>query len=302
MCSTDFLPKFVSMSENELSALINLLEDPDDEVFSAVKDQILSMGSEVIPALEHVWENTFNNVLQSRIEDVIHIIQIEQVKAELLLWVETGGTDLLAGTLLISRYQYPDLDTGHVRKQIDLIKRDVWLEINPNLTAYEKVKVINHIFFDVCNFSGNTSNYHAPQNSFINNVLESKKGNPLLLSIVYSVIAQGLNIPIFGVNLPEHFILAYLDEYSIKQEGEDEAILFYINPFSRGAVFSRREIDTFLKQLKLEPNRIFYESCSNIDIVSRQVRNLVHSFEKLGYPNKVNDLKELLLILTGHHL
>jgi hypothetical protein len=96
--------------------------------------------------------------------------------------------------------------------------------------------------------------------------------------------------------------LAYLDEYSIKQEGEDEAILFYINPFSRGAVFSRREIDTFLKQLKLEPNRIFYESCSNIDIVSRQVRNLVHSFDKLGYPNKVNDLKELLLILTGHHL
>ena len=290
------------MSENELSALINLLEDPDDEVFSAVKDQILSMGSEVIPALEHVWENTFNNVLQSRIEDVIHIIQIEQVKAELLLWVETGGTDLLAGTLLISRYQYPDIDTDYVRKQIDLIKRDVWLEINPNLTAYEKVKVINHIFFDVCNFSGNTSNYHAPQNSFINNVLESKKGNPLLLSIVYSVIAQGLNIPIFGVNLPEHFILAYLDEYSIKQEGEDEAILFYINPFSRGAVFSRREIDTFLKQLKLEPNRIFYESCSNIDIVSRQVRNLVHSFDKLGYPNKVNDLKELLLILTGHHL
>jgi regulator of sirC expression with transglutaminase-like and TPR domain len=287
------------MTDNELNALINLLEDPDDEVFGAVKDQILSMGSDVIPALENVWENTFNNNLQSRIEDIIHTIQMEQVKAELLLWIETGGTDLLAGTLLISRYQYPDLDTDAVRKQIDLIKRDVWLEINPNLTAYEKVKVINHILFDVYNFSGNTSNYHAPQNSFINNVLESKRGNPLLLSIVYSVIAQGLNIPIYGVNLPEHFILAYRDEYSIHQEGEEEAILFYINPFSRGAVFSRREIDTFLKQLKLEPNRIFYESCSNIDIVSRQVRNLVHSYEKLGYPNKVNDLKELLTILTG---
>jgi regulator of sirC expression with transglutaminase-like and TPR domain len=288
------------MTDNELNALINLLEDPDEVVFVAVKDQILSMGSNVIPALENVWENTFNNILQSRIEDIIHTIQMEQVKAELLLWVETGGNDLLAGTLLISRYQYPDLDTEQVRKQIDLIKRDVWLEINPNLTAYEKVKVINHILFDVYNFSGNTSNYHAPQNSFINNVLESKRGNPLLLSIVYSVIAQGLNIPIYGVNLPEHFILAYRDEYSIQQEGQEEAILFYINPFSRGAVFSRREIDTFLKQLKLEPNRIFYESCPNIDIVSRQVRNLVHSYEKLGYPNKVNDLKELLAILSGH--
>ena len=287
------------MTDNELNALINLLEDPDEVVFVAVKDQILSMGSDVIPALENVWESTFNNILQGRIEDIIHTIQMEQVKAELLLWVETGGDDLLAGTLLISRYQYPDLDTEQVRKQIDLIKRDVWLEINPNLTAYEKVKVINHILFDVYNFSGNTSNYHAPQNSFINNVLESKRGNPLLLSIVYSVIAQGLNIPIYGVNLPEHFILAYRDEYAIQQEGEDEAILFYINPFSRGAVFSRREIDTFLKQLKLEPNRIFYESCPNIDIVSRQVRNLVHSYEKLGYPNKVSDLKELLAILTS---
>jgi regulator of sirC expression with transglutaminase-like and TPR domain len=299
MCSTDFLPNFEAMTDNELNALINLLEDPDEDVFTTVKDQILSMGSDVIPALEQVWENTFNNILQSRIEDVIHTIQMEQVKAELLLWVETGGNDLLAGTMLISRYQYPDLDTEYVRKQIDLIKRDVWLEINPNLTAYEKVKVINHILFDVYNFSGNTSNYHAPQNSFINNVLESKRGNPLLLSIVYSVIAQGLNIPIYGVNLPEHFILAYRDEYSIQQEGQEEAILFYINPFSRGAVFSRREIDTFLKQLKLEPNRIFYESCPNIDIVSRQVRNLVNSYEKLGYPNKVNDLKELLVILSG---
>lgn len=300
MCSTDFLAKFESMTDNELNALINLLEDPDEEVFSAVKDQILSMGSVVIPALEHVWENTFNNILQGRIEDVIHTIQMEQVKAELMLWVETGSNDLLAGTLLISRYQYPDLDTEYVRKQIDLIRRDVWLEINQNLTAYEKVKIINHILFDVYNFSGNTSNYHAPQNSFINNVLESKKGNPLLLSIVYSVIAQGLNIPIYGVNLPEHFILAYRDEYSIQQEGQEEAILFYINPFSRGTVFSRREIDTFLKQLKLEPNRIFYESCPNIDIVSRQVRNLVNSFEKLGYPNKVSELKELLVILSGH--
>lgn len=299
MCSTDFLPNFEAMTDNELNALINLLEDPDEDVFTTVKDQILSMGSDVIPALEQVWENTFNNILQSRIEDVIHTIQMEQVKAELLLWVETGGNDLLAGTMLISRYQYPDLDTEYVRKQIDLIKRDVWLEINPNLTAYEKVKVINHILFDVYNFSGNTSNYHAPQNSFINNVLESKRGNPLLLSIVYSVIAQGLNIPIYGVNLPEHFILAYRDEYSIQQEGQEEAILFYINPFSRGAVFSRREIDTFLKQLKLEPNRIFYESCPNIDIVSRQVRNLVNSYEKLGYPNKVDDLKELLVILSG---
>jgi len=285
------------MKEKELQALIHLLEDPDEEVFSAVKEQIMLMGEEIIPALEHAWENTFNNTLQSRIENLIHDIQMDRVRQELRIWAETGGTDLLAGTMLISRYQYPDLDEEQVRKQIDLIKRDVWLEINGNLTAFEKVKVINHILFDVYQFSGNTTSYHAPQNSYINNVLESKKGNPLLLSIIYSVIAQGLNIPIYGVNLPEHFILAYRDEFTLQKEGEAEPILFYINPFSRGAVFSKREIDIFLKQLKLEANPIFYESCPNTAIISRQLRNLIHSYEKLGYPNKVEELTSLLEIL-----
>jgi regulator of sirC expression with transglutaminase-like and TPR domain len=287
-----------NIKDNELNALIHLLEDPDEEIFSTIRERILSMGEEVIPALENVWESTFNNILQTRIEDIIQTIQFTNVLEELKLWADTGGVDLLTGTMLVSKYQYPDLDQEYVRKQIELIRRDVWLELNSNLTAYEKVRVINHILFDVYNFTGNTTNYHAPQNSYINNVIESKRGNPLLLSILYSIIAQGLNIPIYGVNLPEHFILAYRDEFTIQQEEEEEPILFYINPFSRGAVFSRREIDTFLKQLKLEQNRIFYESCSNVDIVCRQLRNLIVSYEKLGYPNKVDDLKKLLHILS----
>jgi regulator of sirC expression with transglutaminase-like and TPR domain len=287
-----------NIKDNELNALIHLLEDPDEEIFSTIRERILSMGEEVIPALENVWESTFNNILQTRIEDIIQTIQFTNVLEELKLWADTGGVDLLTGTMLVSKYQYPDLDEEHVRKQIELIRRDVWLELNSNLTAYEKVRVINHILFDVYNFTGNTANYHAPQNSYINNVIESKRGNPLLLSILYSIIAQGLNIPIYGVNLPEHFILAYRDEFTIQNEGEEESILFYINPFSKGAVFSRREIDTFLKQLKLDQNRIFYESCSNVDIVCRQLRNLIVSYEKLGYPNKVDDLKKLLNILS----
>ena len=288
-------------NDKSLRAMILLLEDPDEHVFTEIRGQLLSMGNEVIPALENIWESTFNNTLQSRIEDIIQKIQFNSTSEELKLWAATGGIDLLQGTILIARYQYPDLDEEHIRNQIELIRKDVWLELNPNLTAFEKVRVINHILFDVYHFIGNTSNYHAPQNSYINNVLESHRGNPLLLSILYSCVAQGLNIPIYGVNLPEHFILAYRDEFIIRDsEEEEEPILFYINPFSKGAVFSRREIDTFLKQLKLEPNRIFYESCSNVEIIKRQIRNLITAYEKLGYPNKVVDFKELLNTINYH--
>jgi len=290
------------LEDKALRAMIGLLEDPDEAVFDEVKQRLLNIGYPVIDTLEDVWESTFNNLLQTRIEDIIHEIQFNQVLLDLDTWTKEGGIDLLEGAMLIARYQYPDIDEDHVRRNIDLIKKDVWLELNPNLTAYEKVRVLNHILFDVHGFSGNTTNYHAPQNSFINNVLESKKGNPLLLSIVYSIIAQGLDIPIYGVNLPEHFILAYLDEYGLTtQEGDKQPILFYINPFSKGAVFSRKEIDNFLKQLKLEPNKIFYESCNNISIVQRLVRNLINAYEKLGYPQKVDDMNKIYKALGSDY-
>lgn len=282
--------------ENELKAMIELLEDPDERIYEQIKSRLLDMGEHVIPFLEAVWENTFNNELQNKIELIIQTIQFDQVLDDLKFWAESGGTDLLEGAIIVTRYQYPDLDDNQIRRQIELIKKDVWLELNPNLTAYEKVRVINHILYDVHGFSGNTKNYHAPQNSYINHVLEQKKGNPLLLCLLYSTIAQSLNMPIVGVNLPEHFILAYRDELSFLEEDEDgyEPVLFYINPFSKGTVFSKRDIDDFLKNLKIEPNRMYYESCSNIDIICRLIRNLVNSYEKLGYGNKVDDLKILL--------
>jgi regulator of sirC expression with transglutaminase-like and TPR domain len=285
------------MDQKELNALISLLDDPDEEIYNHIRERLLSLGHEVIPALEDAWEQSFDTVIQNRIENIIQKIQFSKVVEGLRDWALFHSNDLLAGAVIIARYQYPDLDEAKLRKHIEQIKQDVWLELNNNLTALEKVKVINHIMFDVHNFSGNTTNYHAPQNSYINNVLESKKGNPLSLSILYSIIAQDLDIPIFGVNLPEHFVLAYKDEDNIMASITNEPtnnVLFYINPFSKGSIFNRKEIDAFLKQLKVTPRDSFYEPCSNIDMIIRLIRNLINSYEKLGYPHKINELKQLL--------
>jgi len=114
---------------------------------------------------------------------------------------------------------------------------------------------------------------------------------------LYTIIAQGLNIPIFGVNLPEHFILAYVEESThlpILAGNPSPKVIFYINPFSKGSAFSYKEIDSFLKQLKLDPDKMYYEPCSNIDMISRLIRNLIFSFEKLGYPDKSKEMQLLL--------
>jgi regulator of sirC expression with transglutaminase-like and TPR domain len=289
------------LREQELNALISLLDDPDETVYGEIEAKLLTLGHTVIPLLEHAWENSFDSVFQQRIEHIIHKIQFDSIEGQLVSWARRDQSNLLKGILLVARYQYPDLDEPKIIKQIEQIKQDVWLELNNNLTALEKVRVINHILFDVHGFGGNTTNYHAPQNSYINNVLESKKGNPLSLSIIYLIIAQDLSIPIYGINLPEHFVLAYVDEEShFPVYGETpNKVLFYINPFSKGAVFSSKEIDAFLKQLKLPLEQTYYEPCPNSDIIKRVFRNLILAYEKQGYPSKVKEIENLLAVLLN---
>lgn len=285
------------MTKNEIQALISLLDDPDHGVLDLVKGKLLSMGQNVIPELEAAWETAFGTLQQNRIEELIHNIQFEKIKTDLTKWVSTNDNNLVEGSVIIARYQYPDIDAEKINAIVEQIKQDVWLELNPGLTAMETVKVFNHILFEVHGFSGNTGNYHAPQNSFINNVLESKKGNPISLSILYVEIARRLNLPIYGVNLPQHFILSYLDKpgfFPFPSPTEEQDVLFYINPFSRGSIFSRKDVDAYLRQLNLDPVMSYYNPCNGIDIIRRVLNNLINSFEKLGSPEKVKDMEILL--------
>lgn len=289
------------MSLKEVIALITLLDDPDETIYSEVRNRFIILGPPAIPHLETAWENSFEALMQKRIETIIHSIQFEALQKALKTWSLEDSDDLLKGVLLLARYQYPDLDEAKIHKQLHQIKQDVWLELHEDLTALEKVKIINHILFEVHQFGGNITNYHAPQNSFINNVLESKKGNPLMLSVIYALICKELQIPIYGINLPQHFVLAYVNDYAnlidVNNKTLSDNILFYINPFSKGLIFSQKDIDQFLKQLNLDPDNKYYLPCSNIDIVKRCIHNLVYSYEKLGYVEKLDELKSLEKLL-----
>ncbi|MGV3509048.1 MAG: transglutaminase-like domain-containing protein, partial [Sphingobacteriaceae bacterium] len=245
--------------------------------------------------LESAWEQSFDALLQERIENLIHKIQYQSVKKELELCYHGGAFDLLQGVIIINKYQYPDMDTQKIINQIEDIKREIWLQLVYDMSAIEKVKIINHVLYSIYNFTGNTTNHQDPQNSYISQVLESKKGNQISLAIIYSVIAQKLDIPIYGVNLPQHFILAYVDE--TREYISEEGVLFYINAFNKGFIFSRRDVDSFLKQLNLTPAKEFYEPCSNEDIIRRILRNLISAYQKLGYDDKVREVEELLAVV-----
>ncbi|MFT6868095.1 MAG: regulator of sirC expression with transglutaminase-like and TPR domain [Cyclobacteriaceae bacterium] len=280
------------IKESELKALVTLLEDDDDEIVSHVERKLMEIGTGVIPLLEREWEINFNPVTQRRIEDLIHTLQFELVQERLFDWKQNRNEDLLEGLWLVATYQYPDIDLEELRQQIHEIYIEVWREFKEGLTPFDQVRILNSVLFDKLKFRANTKNFHSPANSMINAVLESKKGNPISLCSVYLLIAQKMGLNIYGVNLPNLFIVTYKNE-------ETE---FYINCFSKGLIFTKDDIDNYLDHLSITKQEIFYAPCNHLDIVLRALRNLVVSFEKLGDYHKSDEIKVILKKLDDQYI
>ncbi|MCA6380577.1 MAG: transglutaminase family protein [Cytophagales bacterium] len=276
------------MQESELKALVSLLDDEDKQVSSHVEEKILSLGKEAIPFLEHEWESNLNPAVQARIEELIHVLQYELLKERLKNWYASEEHDLLTGMWILATYQYPEIELEKLRQDLEQIYYETWLEFRPDLYPYDQVKVINSVLFNKLKFGANTKNFHSPGNSMINVVLESHKGNPITLCVIYMLVAQKLKLPVSGVNLPNLFILTY----------KDDNHQFYINAFNRGLIFSKQDIENYINELHLVPQTSFYEPCNSVDIVRRALRNLVMSFEKMGEHAKAEEVKLLLIEIS----
>ncbi len=279
------------MNNAEIKALVSLLEDDDESVVAEIEEKIMSIGTGIIPFLEEEWETNFNPTIQTRIEDLIHVLQFELVQERFLDWKENEQDNLLKGLWITATYQYPDLEYDQLRADFEQLYIDAWREFRDDMTPFDQIKILNSVLFDGFKFRANTKNFHSPANSMINAVLESKKGNPISLSAIYLMIAKRLDLPVYGVNLPNLFILTY----------KNDSTQFYINVFNKGLIFLTEDIDNYLDNLQLERRDIFYQPCSNLDMILRMLRNLIVSFEKLGDYHKSDEIKIILQKLDPNY-
>jgi regulator of sirC expression with transglutaminase-like and TPR domain len=272
------------MKTNEIKALVSLLDDEDHEVSEHVEQKIISLGDTIIPFLEAEWESNFDPSVQKKLEDLIHQLQFDGLRQRLSEWKNRKDPDLLEGMWLVATYQYPDLPFDKLKKDIEQLYYEAWVEFKGGSHPLDQIKTLNAVMFNKMKFGANTKNFHSPGNSMLNIVLETRKGNPISLCVIYMLIARKLKLPVYGVNLPNLFILTY----------KIPETQFYVNVFNKGIIFSRTDIDSYLSQLNLPQSDIFYEPCQATDIVRRVLRNLVISFEKTGDAEKVEEIKSLL--------
>lgn len=277
------------LTESELHALVSLLDDGDMEVRTHVRDRITSLGVGIIPFLEEKWEHSFNPEIQKEIEILVHDLQFALLKSRLTDWKNSENKDLLTGLWIINTYQYPDLEFEKLNAEMHQIYFEVWTAFKNDLPPSDQIRIINNVLFNTLRFSANTKNFHSPGNSMLSNVLDTKKGNPITLCAIYMLVAQKLGLPVYGVNLPNLFVLTYKSQDST----------FYINAFNKGLIFNKKDVSNYLNHLKIEPKTEYFEPTDHLQIILRSFRNLVHSFDKLGEPEKVQEIKELIAILDS---
>jgi regulator of sirC expression with transglutaminase-like and TPR domain len=289
------------ISESELKAMLYLLDDTDEQIASTVSGRLLTEGRDIVPMLEQYWLSNQDPLRANRIEQIIRSIQNEELSTDFDRWLDSEEKSLLEACLLVSRIHYPGVDESLVVNFVEKMRLDAWMSLYNASNPHDKIKILNHIFFERYNFKGNSNDYHNPDNSLINRVIETRTGNPISLCNLYAIVAQKLGLPVFGVNLPQHFVLAYCDDTHLGpivpfqapeslNRGDYGPVLFYINPFSRGQVFLHKNIRDFLQVIQVEAQPTFFDTCQPLDILKRMLRNLHYAYQK----NKDTDRAELV--------
>lgn len=279
------------MSEsNKIKALISLLDDPDRMVWETAMKELSNLHIDDLDQLYQYLENDAESPEQhSRLEQCIVQIRFQHIGNRLYEWKENGGENLLEAIALICQFKYPEVTETELFEKLEALRLDAWLEFHYDLTSFEKVKILNYILFQLHGFRGDEENFLHHDNSYLNKVLENKKGNPISLSIIYMLVAQRLNVPIYGINLPRHFIMAYveddetgnLENFNDKQDISHDAhgeIKFYINAYNGGGVFNLSQLKGILKEMELEEKPEYLMPCTNTDIVLRVLMNLYNSY------------------------
>jgi regulator of sirC expression with transglutaminase-like and TPR domain len=290
------------LNNKELKALISLLDDEDEEVLDHVSKKLYALGKDGIPILASAYENTDNSIVQTRLEELIQNIQFDNVKDRFSYWIQSKEQDLLEAALIIAHIQYPNIDESAIQQKINSLAKAVWIELNAALSPLEELQVINQVFFQLHGYLGVQTPTPDFDLGYINKVFDTKKGNSLSLGIIFLIIAQKNDMPIYGINLPYHFIMAYckkhLNNDILDRNLNDKDVMFYINPLNKGIAFSRIEITNYLEQMKIEAKQKYYAPCNHKEIIKSLIYNQMSCYDKNNDKLKSQQLKQLFDILN----
>lgn len=279
------------------------MDDPDPEVYDTVANQLLHYGKEIIPSLEHFWETADDEGLQERIAQLIHRVHFQDLQKDFLAWSHAPQPEILRGAILVARYQYPELNLPFLLTQFDQIRRNLWLELNNYLTPVEKINIFNSILFNYYKLQGHELTEHKPEHFFINKVLESKQGNALSLGVLQLALAELLDIPVFAVDIPRQFLLAYFDQlqhFFSSDQAAVRQISFYIDPMN-GMIYTQTDVDNYLHKINATggARQRLFNPRGPLQVIQRMLEELSQCYTYNKDEDRAEEIQQLIGIITG---
>ena len=288
------------MKENkEITALLHLIDDPDEEVYSTVSNKIITFGKDIIPNLEELWENTIQEIIQIRIESIIHKLHFRDLTTDFIEWRD-GDTNLLKGALLTSQYHFPEAAANITLQELEKLRRNIWIELNQYLTPLEQINVFNSILYSYYKQKGVEISYTQPEEFLIYKTVESKKGNAISNGILYLILCDMLDLPVRAINIPRQFILGYIDtQYDIRHPHShlSEKIKFYIDPLN-GQIYSHKDVENYFKRINVPPTSSFFKTIDNKSIIQYLLEELAKCYDNTANQYKMEELIFLSKLLN----
>lgn len=276
-------------SKSEIHSLLLLMDDPDPFIQESVQSRFFQLGENAVPILDEYRLELKNPEEKQRVSEIIHQLTFETLRSDFHELLEAGVKNrerLEKAAFTLARFGNPTLRGIDYSQKLDHFAEMVEPTIRYRLDERRKMKQLIKFVFEDLNFSGDTEDYHNPNNCFMDQVINRRRGLPITLSMVVMFLARRLEMPFFGVNMPIHFMLNYISD--------KEEVL--IDPYDNGAIVTYDQCYFFLKKNNIEPKPDHFRIASDIEILIRCIRNLIHSFERKEQPERVEDLKKLLAI------
>lgn len=260
-----------NQTQEVLNTLMFLIEEPDEYLYINIANAILGYGEAALPLLKEKLEVTNDNYLRERLSSLIDTIERQSLMNKLNSWHDKREYDLMEPYFILSKYRYPLADWNSIGFQFIMIIEQVEKEMNYNLTPLEQVRILNHIIYGINKFRGDKIAVSNQDYYYVNKLLETHIGNPFSLGMLYCIVAERLDLPIYPVVLPHHFVLAYCKKTRHFPQLED--VLFYINPFDNGIVLTRKDIRNYLNHLNIKSELKYFEPTRNTSVI-RNIFNM----------------------------
>jgi regulator of sirC expression with transglutaminase-like and TPR domain len=192
--------------------------------------------------------------------------------------------------LYLAMEEYPDLEVDAYLNALDTMAVEVEERLPAEPYPLKIVQTINHYLYDDLGFTGNTTAYYDPRNSFLNQVIDRRIGIPITLSLVYLAIAHRIDFPMVGVGLPGHFL--------IRPDVEEMEI--FVDPFHQGEILFAQDCQELLSQAYGQPVKLhpaFLQSVTPRQFLARLLTNLKMIYLSQGNLKKTVAAVERILLI-----